>query len=149
MKTKLLLVILVFTLFSCAKTKYMEESVILLEVDNYLIYTSKTDLKTAYKFWFNKNKNNSFDGIKVDKMLYQEITNNYADGNFNAYKAALQLDCVKRLNFITANLIEKHKAFCINKETFKDEKITLVKFSTGREFKIRNKAFLKTIDRIY
>lgn len=149
-----------FTLFflsilflGCKQNGYSNKSILLLESDSFIVYTSKGNFDMVLKGWLEINKSNDF-VISSDKPLYDEITKHYYDKPVNAYKIADSLHSSGRLNFQIADLLEKRKAFILNKVSKKNETLIISRYSIpehveGRVFKVRENVILKTVDRVF
>lgn len=149
MRSRILILLFLLIFISCNQKKYSNKSIILFENSNFIIYSSKKNIDNVYQKWLNKNKKNNFIGIINDKKIYSEICNRYPKEQVNAFKIARDLDVLKRLNYVTADLLEQNNAYVYNRMTKKNEIITIDHFSTGRAFKVKDKIIFEVFDIIY
>lgn len=147
--------IIIFLLLcvSCKQNNYSSKSIVLLESDSLIVYTSKESFDNIFKKWFEEHKNNDY-VLNHDKPLYDKIYEHYSDKPVNAYKIAEELACTERLNYKTADLLELQQAFIYNKLNKENETVIVSEFSipnhiAGRIFKVKDKTILKVVDRVY
>jgi len=142
----LLLFLSIISLKSC--NGYSEDDAILLETDQYVVYTKKENIKRVLKKWLESQKHNNF-VIDNDTNLYNAIIKNQNKNPWNISKIADSLKKSDRLNYHTAFLLETNQAYIFNKNSHKTEKLTIEKSDSDRKFKVEDTIILHVIDRIY